>query len=85
LLALSAATVNMLSCRIECPAGQGDGLLRQFDNPTIAVQENGTYGGQGKAAGFLTRAGGFAVSKHPPWKTRNFTDWRGNFLNVCAV
>ena len=23
-----------------------------FDNPTIAVQENGTYGGQGKAAGF---------------------------------
>jgi hypothetical protein len=26
-----------------------------FDNPTIAVQENGTYGGQGKAAGFVGR------------------------------
>jgi hypothetical protein len=25
--------------------------LPGFDNPTIAVQENGTYGGQGKAVG----------------------------------
>jgi len=31
-----------------------------FDNPHAAVQENGTYGGQGKAAGFLM-ADGFAV------------------------
>jgi hypothetical protein len=26
-------------------------LHRRFDNPTTAVQENGTYGGQGKAVG----------------------------------
>ena len=26
-------------------------LHRWFDNPTNAVQENGTYGGQGKAVG----------------------------------
>lgn len=31
-----------------------------FDSPTIAVRENGTYGGQGKAAGF-SWSGGFAV------------------------
>jgi hypothetical protein len=31
----------------------------RFDNPTMTVQENGTYGGQGKAVGRIT--GGFAV------------------------
>ena len=31
-------------------------LHRRFDNPTTAVQENGTYGGQGKAAGCVPLA-----------------------------
>ena len=26
----------------------------RFDNPTMTVQENGTYGGQGKAVGRIT-------------------------------
>jgi hypothetical protein len=30
------------------------GVHCRFDNPTIAVQENGTYGGQGKAAGLCS-------------------------------
>ena len=34
--------------------------LPGFDSPTITVQENGTYGGQGKAAG-VSHPGGFAV------------------------
>jgi hypothetical protein len=34
----------------------------RFDNPTTAVQENGTYGGQGKAVG-SQKADGFAVSE----------------------
>jgi hypothetical protein len=38
-------------------------LRCRFDNPRTAVQENGTYGGQGKAAGGITSSpGGFAVS-----------------------
>jgi len=31
-------------------------LRRRFDNPTTAVQENGAYGGQGKAAGCVPLA-----------------------------
>jgi hypothetical protein len=34
--------------------------LPGFDSPTITVQENGTYGGQGKAVG-VSHPGGFAV------------------------
>src|SRR5262249_44868909 len=30
-------------------------LQCQFDSPTIAVQEHGTYGGRGKGAGFPSR------------------------------
>ena len=39
---------------LSAPAGRRGDRARRFDNPTTAVQENGTYGGQGKARWLLT-------------------------------
>jgi len=56
----------------------------RFDNPTTAVQENGAYGGQGKAVG-SQKADGFAVSELRPFCAgHHFAKNRSAVRSACV-